>query len=203
MIIADFDSKDRTREIAEEYNCRIAKGGRPAKGRNEGVKLSKNGILFFLDSDTILEKNFLKDCINEFIKRDLDIAICYMRFSDRSISLKITERFCNFGIRMIARLYGVGTGFCIICKRELHDKINGFNEGVHILEDMDYVRRAILTRARYGILKSHYIILSPRRYIKEGPFKLTAKYTYAFFRSLVKGPMKKKRLNYEWAKYDD
>ena len=70
------------------------------------------------------------------------------------------------------------------------------------IEDMDYARRAILKKARYGVLKSHYIVLSPRRYIKEGPFYLTAKYTYSFFRGLIRGPMKEKKVEYEWAKYD-
>ena len=202
IIISDANSKDSTREIAKEHNCKITEGGRPAKGRNNGVEESKHNLIVFLDADTILKKDFLKGNIKEFLKRDLDMAICYMKFSKATPSIKITEKFYNISFRIISKIYGIGTGFCIICKKDMHKKIKGFDESIHILEDMDYVRRAKLSGARYGILKSHYVIISPRRHEKEGPFKLTAKYSYAFFRGLIKGPMREEKVEYEWAKYD-
>jgi len=37
VIVADANSKDRTREIAAEYGCRVVDGGLPAVGRNAGA----------------------------------------------------------------------------------------------------------------------------------------------------------------------
>ena len=76
IIVADNKSKDRTKEIAKQYNCRITKGGLPGPGRNFGAREAKGEILLFLDSDTrLLTKNFLKKSIAEFKKKGIDIGV--------------------------------------------------------------------------------------------------------------------------------
>ena len=59
IIIADANSTDKTRQIAKKYGCKIAKGGLPAVGRNNGAKIAKGDILLFLDADAKFNKNFL------------------------------------------------------------------------------------------------------------------------------------------------
>lgn len=47
IIVADANSNDRTREIAEEYGCIVVEGGLPAVGRNNGAKVAKGEIILF------------------------------------------------------------------------------------------------------------------------------------------------------------
>ena len=44
IIVADANSTDRTREIAEEYGCTVVDGGMPAVGRNRGPEVAKGEI---------------------------------------------------------------------------------------------------------------------------------------------------------------
>ena len=60
IILADAGSKDRTVEIAKQYGCRIIPGGSPSKGRNEGAKVAKGELLFFIDADAVLPPKFFE-----------------------------------------------------------------------------------------------------------------------------------------------
>src|SRR3989344_7393079 len=74
VIVADADSIDRTKNIAKAYKCKIAKGGMPAVGRNNGARMAKGEIILFLDADVQFNKNFLKDALDEFERKKLGIA---------------------------------------------------------------------------------------------------------------------------------
>lgn len=90
IIIADANSTDRTREIAEEYGCIIVDGGMPAVGRNNGAKVAKGDYLLFLDSDLKLTDDYLRDVLYEFQMERLGIAITQMKpLSKKSQKLNI------------------------------------------------------------------------------------------------------------------
>jgi glycosyltransferase involved in cell wall biosynthesis len=75
IIVADAGSKDKTVEIAKSFGCQVTNGGLPAKGRNEGAKITRGEIFLFLDADNIfLPENFLKNLLEEFEKRNLGVA---------------------------------------------------------------------------------------------------------------------------------
>ena len=63
IIVADANSEDKTREIAEEYGCTVIEGGMPAVGRNNGAKIAKGEYLLFLDSDLKLTDEYLGDVL--------------------------------------------------------------------------------------------------------------------------------------------
>ena len=62
IIVADANSKDKTRKIARDYGCKITSGGiLPAVARNNGAKKAAGEILLFIDADCIIENNFLQN----------------------------------------------------------------------------------------------------------------------------------------------
>jgi glycosyltransferase involved in cell wall biosynthesis len=63
IVVVDNFSTDNTRRIAEEFGARILDGGNPALARNVGVRDSISDYIFFADSDEILDKNLVNECV--------------------------------------------------------------------------------------------------------------------------------------------
>lgn len=78
ILIADAQSQDKTREIAESYGCIVVEGGLPALGRNNGAAKAQGELLLFLDSDLILTDDYLQEAVEEFENQNLGIAITQM-----------------------------------------------------------------------------------------------------------------------------
>src|SRR3989338_3629701 len=67
IIVVDNNSSDNTKQIASELAAKVYNHGpeRSAQ-RNFGVKKAKGEYILYLDSDIILSKNVVKDCVNKF-----------------------------------------------------------------------------------------------------------------------------------------
>ena len=174
VIVADANSKDRTRKIAKEYGCRLVKGGMPAKGRNNGAKSAKGDILLFLDADVTFGRDFLENAVDESKERKLDVAGCYIRPLSSNIIDKIFFGIFNLWIFATQFFYPNASGSGIICKKWLHEKVKGFDETIKLSEDMDYARRC----GKYGkfrILTTAKSYVAMRRFEKEGRFNVGVK----------------------------
>lgn len=68
IIIADSDSKDKTREIAASLGAKviIASGESVCAGRNSGFKIAKGEIVAFSDADCLMDKDWLSNAIKYF-----------------------------------------------------------------------------------------------------------------------------------------
>jgi len=171
IIIADANSKDKTKAIAKKYGCKTVKGGLPAVGRNNGAKIAKDGILLFLDADVQFDKNFLENAVKEMKTRNLDAAGCYISPLSYNVIDKIFFSIFNAWTFATQTFYPNASGSGIFCKKWLHEKVNGFDETIKLSEDMDYVKRC----SRYGkfrILRSAKSYVAMRRFEKEGRFKV-------------------------------
>jgi len=131
VIVADASSKDKTREIAKKFGCKVVKsGGLPGIGRNNGAKAAKGNILFFIDADVEFGNNFLKNCVEEFNSRKLDIAGLYIHPQGNNIFDKIFLGVFNFWTFSTQLFYPNASGSGIMCKKWIHEKANGFDEKI-------------------------------------------------------------------------
>ena len=80
-------------------------------------------------------------------------------------------------------------GFCIFVRKDIHEKINGFDETVKLAEDHDYAQRADEI-AEFGVLKSYPIIISIRRFKRDGHFNVIAKYALCEAHIFFIGPIR-------------
>ena len=167
VIVADAGSTDKTKSIAEKAGCKVVKGGMPGPGRNNGAKAAKGELLIFLDADCTIEKDFLKDAIEEFKWRNLDVCGVYLTPDVKNIRNFFFLGSFNFWIWITQSFYPNAAASGIICKKPLHEKINGFDETVILSEDMDYVNRAGKL-GKFRILIKPKLIFSMRRYEKAG-----------------------------------
>lgn len=190
IIIADNNSKDKTRLIAKKFNCKIVLGGLPPKARNNGARVAKGEYLLFLDADVILVNDFLIDIINEFEKRKLDIATTYITPITDSNTIKIQHSIYNLWMFLMQKIDPHAPGFCILTKKSIFEKINGFDETIKLAEDHAYMRTAFRKGAKYGILKSKRILVSIRRFNTEGKIKLLIKYFLAMLHRIFIGEIR-------------
>lgn len=169
VIVADANSKDKTRQIAKRYGCRIVNGGMPAEGRNNGAKASKGDLLLFMDADAIIDRLFLENAVNEIKWKNLDVAAVYIYPDTNSFIYFVFLGIYNLLLftTQLFSPHAVGSG--IFCSRWLHNKVKGFDETVKLAEDADYVKRCGKI-GKFRILNSAKACFSMRRY-KQGKFK--------------------------------
>lgn len=200
VIVVDAYSVDNTRKIAKSFGCKVIDGGVPAKARNLGAKLAKEQMLIFLDSDVVLPKSFLEKTIKEMETRDLDIASCYIKPISR---LKIDEwlhTITNYYLKVTSEFHPHVPGFCIFVKKDLHNKINGFDETLILAEDHDYVQRASKI-GNFSYLKSYKIPVSVRRLAEDGRVKIALKYVAVELHLLFLGKIRKGFLSYKFGEH--
>lgn len=200
IIVADAGSQDKTIEFARSYNSKVIKGGIPAKGRNEGGKVAVGDLLLFLDADTILPQNFLKSSLEEFKKRNLDVASFCLEPETKNWFLKfLFDFFYNWPIKFLEKILPHGSQ-AILVKKSIHQKVRGFNEEIKLAEDHDYVRR-INKISRFGIIKSSRVFSSLRRFNKDGWLKTYFKFILCELHMIFLGPVKSDIFRYKFNHY--
>jgi glycosyltransferase involved in cell wall biosynthesis len=198
VIVADAKSSDKTREIAEFYGARVVEGGPVAVGRNNGAEKSKGDILFFLDADVIFsDASFLWVAVQEFERRHLDIATCLpIPISAKKIDHAFHD-FFNIYTKLLGALMPHAPGFCIMVRRDIHNRIGGFDEKIKLAEDHDYASQAVKF-GKFGILKSRKIPVSIRRFVKDGRLKIAMKYLFCELHRMTLGSVKSDLFHYNF-----
>jgi glycosyltransferase involved in cell wall biosynthesis len=188
IIVADAGSKDKTVEIARSFGCKITKGGNPAKGRNEGAKIAKGEIFLFFDADNIyLPENFFERLTKEFKRRNLGIA-SFPIYPNGNFLDKFFYSVYNWWVKTSQNFSAYATNSLMV-KREVFEKIGGFDEEIKIGEDHDFAKRASKI-SKFGFIEAEPVLTSTRRFEKDGRLKTYLKYFLAGLHMIFIGPVK-------------
>lgn len=204
IIVADAISNDKTQEIAKTFGCKVTEEkpprSGPAKGRNIGVEATTQKFLLFLDSDAVLPPNFLEIALKEIGEKNLDIAACFVTPISTNPFYKIGSFFLNYYFMLMSNISPRAGGYCIFIKRELHEKIHGFDETLILGEDHDYVKRASKF-GKFAYIRGAKIQISIRRFKEENILKTTFKYLLAEVQLLFFGKQKIKSFGIEFGNH--
>lgn len=196
IVIADANSTDRTREIAESFGAIVVDGGMPSAGRNRGAAATDSELILFLDADVVLDReDFLRSAVAEFEARELDIATADVQPIGGNWYDRFSHQLYSLYVRLWGTIHPHAPGFFILAARELHEKINGFDESIVFCEDHDYAIRANKV-GRFGFLNSVIISVSVRRQNRDGRLSMAIKYILAELHILFIGPIRHNRFNY-------
>jgi glycosyltransferase involved in cell wall biosynthesis len=204
IIIADRPGKDKTREIAKSFGCRITDGGSPAEGRNQGAKIAKGDVLLFLDGDVKLPPEFLSRSIADFESRKLDIASYHLYPIKGNLKLNrfSIDLLYNRPQNLLKRKFPMGA-MGIMVRKDIFDKIGGFDTSIKLAEDMYFVQQAA-ELGRFGIIKDVPIFMPTRRFDKDGYFRTGLKYLMCGIHMLFKGPVRSGKIfEYKFNHYDN
>jgi len=200
IIVADAGSTDGTKDFAQDHGTRLIDGGIPSVGRNAGARQANGDLILFLDADVIPPPNFIANILEEFGRKEFEVATCFISALDDNPLDRIICNGTNLYFRVIQRVSPHAPGFCILSKRTIHEQMGGFDESLTLSEDIDYARRANL-HGKFGFLTSAYIPVSMRRVGKEGLVGLGLKYAWCELYALAGKPVRKAPFKYEFGSF--
>lgn len=175
IIVVDGNSEDSTRAIASKFKkVKVYKSKRGVGlQRNIGIKKSRGEVIFFLDADTRLNKNFLEKFIRSFISQNLDIAVPFYMPYKSSLSINLVYIFFNFIFYLTQKFLPSGAGSCLIVKRSPLLEHGYFNPEL-TYDDIELIRR-IAKVSPFAVIPQ-VISVSDRRFKKNGTLKMLALY---------------------------
>jgi hypothetical protein len=208
VIVVDGNSKDNTKKTVLGFKKKISnlkfyvqKKRGVSLARNTGAKLAKGEYIIFMDADISFGEDFVEKAITDMEKKGLKAAGVYMKSMKSNLVDVFYYSFLNFWFWIMQKIYPHCVGSCVISTKQVHKKIKGFDETVTMAEDNDYVNRA-RKYGKYGMINQS-VLVSPRRFEKEGRFKMGLKYMMVFFYRIFFGEIKTDIFKYRFGHYGE
>ena len=144
ILYVDSGSIDDSVARAEQHGCRVLRlqAARPtaALGRNAGWSAARGSIVLFLDGDTLLAKDFLKDSLAAFA--DPTVAILWGHRREIAVAASFYNRVLD-----LDWIYPPGdSSFCggdALFRRSVLETTGGFDETLIAGEEPELCRRIL------------------------------------------------------------
>jgi len=147
LIVVDNNSIDQTKKIAVKYTDKVFnKGPERSAQVNFGVSQAKGLYVYKVDSDFILEKDVISQCMKK-IKEGFDAVIVH---NSPDVTISWIAKIRKFEVDMYK--YDITHSSARFLKKEAYNQIGGFNEIITAGEDYDFQNKL----NRYG-LKTGFI----------------------------------------------
>jgi len=177
IIVVDNASTDQTTAIALKKRAKVIKEPKRsiARTRNKGAEEAQGAILIFIDADTIVPLEVLREAL-DLMKNPLygggGSTVKFDQNQGRFISGVLVPEFWN----LISRLFKLAAGSFIYCRAEDFEKIGGFSEKLYAGEEIQFIisLKRILrrTRKRFVIFHRNPVITSSRKLVWYGDLKI-------------------------------
>jgi len=174
IIVKDGESSDRTVEVAERHADKIAssKDVSVSEARNKGARYASGTILVFVDADTMLPPNMLQRIVDLMENEDIVGGSCRKIPGSRNVFDRMVYEFVNISTFLSSYLHiGGAHGNCMFIRKDIFEKIGGFNPRIQIAEEQELVRKA-MKYGRFFFFLDQCVIEHPRRIQKWGRLKL-------------------------------
>ncbi|MEQ9007681.1 MAG: TIGR04283 family arsenosugar biosynthesis glycosyltransferase, partial [Ekhidna sp.] len=162
IIVVDGGSTDATATIVKEYDCRLTSTTIQSRAHqmNEGAKLAKGDVLYFVHADTQLIPSFVDD-IETAIQAGANSGCYRFKFyKPKNPLLHINGYFTRFPFKWCR-----GGDQTLFIKKDLFGSLGGFDEHYVIMEDFELLDRLERQNVPFMVLPKS-VKVSARKYEK-------------------------------------
>ena len=195
VVVVDAHSDDTTVEVVESFRSKLCH--KPltiinsdvrfiAKQRNAGARAAKHDLILFCDADIEFPSSEeFEKIISEFVGGDYGIATSRIAALGNETKADRLYYIAYLTQRLMA-IFGriMASGNFILVRKDIFEKVGGFDETLRISEDVDFSLRAA-KHCRFKLF-SVPIRVSTRRAQKYG-YKWIKENPKALYKLLVKG----------------
>lgn len=204
-IVVDANSKDKTKLVFEKFQKDIphavffnVQKQNVSYQRNFGAANSKGSYLVFLDADVEMEPTFLEELHLAVMKKKFVLATTWIAPDSTSSIDQAMIVFANLAIDLAKSINKpFSGGYNTIVRKDIFEKLKGFNEKLPISEDHDFTIRAYKKGIDLCILREPRITMSLRRLRSEGTLTTLRKYAITSTHLVLKGPITKELFDYQ------
>lgn len=188
IIVADSHSEDDTVKIAKKYGARVvqARRGAASFGRNAGGKIARGDVILFLDADSIVFPNILEVMQKDFKGRKTSGWTCsvygFTPSWKEQVIYNMSNSLVNFLTTHAKKPHA--PGIVIGVRKEVFDKVNGFDETLKVMEDHDFAAR-VGQHGKFRFSKQTCVYTSTRRMNKWGGLGLIKKYSQIYIKYFI------------------
>lgn len=162
MLVVDAGSRDATERLAIEAGARVIHSSVQSRAAqmNAGAREAKGDLLYFVHADTLPPPSFVSD-MEDALRKGYVMGCFAYRFDSSHFWLRINAYFNRFNF-----LWCQGGDKTFFIKPALFRELGGYNEHFVIMEEYDFLRRAM---PRYPLVTIRkYALVSARKYQKNG-----------------------------------
>ncbi len=172
IIVSDGGSNDGTIREANASGALVTRS--ESRGRasqmNHGARFAKGRVLYFLHADSKPPADLYKQ-IAGVIQSEVEAGCFRLKFDDSHFLLRLYSWFTRFDID----LFRFGDQSLFI-KKNVFERINGFDEELQIMEDQEIVRRIRKVTDNFVIMRDT-VTTSARKYRSNGIARLQLIFT--------------------------
>ena len=173
ILVVDGGSSDETaREVARFSGVRCLNCDRgTARQRNFGARAARGELLVFFDADDAPDSEFLLRVGKSFRRWPFAVACPWFRARDSGGLVRAVYFAFNVGFWSGQSTLRMGSGVCLIVPRAKFEACGGFDESLHLGEDIELIRKLC---PRFGWHRHLLIGLetSGRRFEQRGAWRL-------------------------------
>lgn len=187
VIVVDGKSKDKTIAVAKSFEKKLPrlrviasdKASLPFQ-RNLGAKHAKGEWYVFVDADSALLPYTLERCMHFTTSTKAQFFTSWFRPDSEGIKDAILILLNNIiieGYILVKRPWSPGP--FVVVKKELFDRVGGYDETRSFDEDHDFSMRLYKKHVQLTVLREVLCVYSLRRYRKQGMLGAVGAYIYS------------------------
>jgi rSAM/selenodomain-associated transferase 2 len=174
IIVVDASSTDNTLSLAQAQECTVISVPKASRAfqMNEGAKIAKGDILYFVHADVKPPESYAQDILDA-IQAGYDFGCFRHRFDSKKWPLVLNSwiyRKLNFNV--------FGGDQTLFITKNAFESLNGFDEQFIIMEEFDFVDRA-KKKFRHTMIKKD-VWTSDRKYDNNSYLKVNYYNVMAF-----------------------
>ncbi len=180
IIVVDNGSSDKTVQIAKKLGCRVVKENKKgiSHARNKGAKVAKGNVLCFIDADSFITGEWLKEADKILSNEKIRAADGLIVFSHKNFFKKVLYNlwtivaFSAVAISSIIFSRHIFTGGNMAIRKKTFEKLGGFEPYVgeqFLLSKKFWKLQDNKGKFSFKMLSNH----STRRFEKIGYLKTT------------------------------